>query len=195
MRVLVACEFSGRVRDAFARRGHDAWSCDLLPSETPGNHIQGSVLEVATVKAGWDLVIAHPDCTFLAVSGARWNHEEWREEAQLAALHFVKALWKFPTPRLAIENPIGRLSSLWRGPTQIIQPWQFSDMETKATCLWLRGLPPLVPSTTAKPDGVQASTWREPPGADRKKNRSRTFVGVAEAMAEQWGGSVASLAA
>lgn len=190
MRILVACEFSGRVRDAFARRGHDAWSCDIRPSEAPGNHIQDSILEHSVVNRGWDLMIAHPDCTFLTVSGARWNNIEWREEAQLAALHFVKALWKFPVPRVAIENPIGRLSSLWRGPTQTIQPWMFGDNETKATCLWLRGLPELVPIVSEKPEGVEASVWREPPGPDRKKNRSRTYQGVAEAFAEQWGRAI-----
>lgn len=184
MRVLVACEFSGRVRDAFARRGHDAWSCDFLPSETPGNHIQDNVLSHEVVGRGWDLMIAHPDCTFLAVSGARWNHAEWREEAQLAALHFVKALWRFPVERVCIENPVGRLSSLWRGPTQTIQPWQFGDGEVKATCLWLRGLPPLEPTNIV--DGRKPTVHFESPGPDRKKNRSRTYAGIAEAMAEQW---------
>jgi hypothetical protein len=193
MRVLVACEFSGRVRDAFARRGHDAWSCDIRPSEAPGNHIQDSILEQSVVKRGWDAVIAFPDCTFLTVSGARWNHEEWREEAQLAALHFVKSIWKFPVAKLAIENPVGRLSSLWRGPTQIIQPWQFGHGETKGTCLWLRGLPPLVPTQIA--EGRHGAVWREPPGPERKKNRSRTYEGIAEAMAEQWGGSLQQEAA
>jgi hypothetical protein len=193
VRVLIACEFSGRVRDAFARRGHDAWSCDIRPSEAPGNHIQDSILEQSVVKRGWDAVIAFPDCTFLTVSGARWNHEEWREEAQLAALHFVKSIWKFPVAKLAIENPVGRLSSLWRGPTQIIQPWQFGHGETKGTCLWLRGLPPLVPTQIA--EGRHGAVWREPPGPDRKKNRSRTYEGIAEAMAEQWGGSLQQEAA
>jgi hypothetical protein len=193
VKVLVACEFSGRVRDAFARRGHDAWSCDIRPSESPGNHIQDGILEHSVVKRGWDAVIAFPDCTFLTVSGARWNHEEWREEAQLAALHFVKAIWRFPVPKLAIENPVGRLSSLWRGPTQIIQPWQFGHGETKGTCLWLRGLPPLVPTQIA--EGRHGAVWREPPGPDRKKNRSRTYEGIANAMADQWGGNIQQEAA
>jgi hypothetical protein len=188
MKVLVACEFSGCVRDAFARRGHDAWSCDVRPSEAPGNHIQDSILEHSVVNRGWDLMIAHPDCTFLTVSGAKWMSIEWREEAQLAALHFVKALWKFPVPRIAIENPVGRLSSLWRGPTQTVQPWQFGDNESKATCLWLRGLPPLVPTITMKPADVKETVFNEPPGPDRKKNRSRTYLGLADAFAEQWGG-------
>ena len=190
MRVLVACEFSGRVRDAFARRGHDAWSCDIRPTEAPGNHLQDSILEHAVVNRGWDMMIAHPDCTFLTVSGARWNHAEWREEAQLAALHFVKSLWKFPVPRVAIENPVGRLSSLWRGPTQTIQPWQFGDGETKGTCLWLRGIPPLLPQITTAPADVKHSVHHEPPGPNRKKNRSRTYLGIAEAMASQWGAAV-----
>ncbi len=146
MKVLVACECSGVVRDAFAALGHDAWSCDILPSERGGKHLQSSVLSPDIVKGGWDLMIAHPDCTFLAVSGARWMAEEWREEAQLAALHFVKALWRFPIPRVAIENPVGRLTNLWRGATQYVQPWQFGHGETKNTGLWLRGLPPLTPT-------------------------------------------------
>lgn len=184
MRVLVACEFSGIVRDAFAARGHDAWSCDLLPSERPGQHIQGSVFDVAVVKGGWDLMIAHPDCTFLTVSGARWMNEEWRQEALLAALHNVKALWKFPVECVAIENPVGRLSSLWRGPDQYVQPHQFGHGETKATGLWLRGLPKLVPTNHV--DGREGRVWKEAPSVERKKNRSRTFQGIADAMAEQW---------
>lgn len=158
-----------------------------MPSEAPGNHIQDNVLEHSVVNRGWDLMVAHPDCTFLAVSGAKWMSIEWREEAQLAALHFVKALWKFPVPRVVIENPIGRLSSLWRGPTQIIQPWMFGDNETKATCLWLRGVQPLVPLITKEPANIKASVWRHPPGAERKKNRSRTYLGLADAMGHQWG--------
>jgi hypothetical protein len=193
MRVLVACEFSGVVRDAFAAKGHDAWSCDILPTEKPGNHIQGSIYEVATVKAGWDLMIAHPDCTFLTVAGAKWMSEEWREEAQLMALHAVKSLWKFPIERIAIENPVGRLSSLWRGPDQIIQPWQFGHGETKGTCFWLKNLPPLVPTDVV--EGREGRVWKEAPGPERKKNRSRTYQGIAEAMAEQWGNVKEAVAA
>jgi hypothetical protein len=184
MRVLVACEFSGRVRDAFAKRGHDAWSCDILPTEVPGPHFQTTIFDVSVVNRGWDLMVAHPDCTFLTVSGARWN-DEWREEARLAALHFVKALWRFPVPRIAIENPIGRLSSLWRGPDQIVEPFHFGDPFKKATCLWLKNLPPLI-ATNNLGAGEQAC-WKEAPGPDRKKNRSRTYPGIADAMAEQWG--------
>lgn len=185
MRVLVACEFSGIVRDAFAARGHDAWSCDLLPSERPGNHIQGSVFDCSVVNRGWDMMIAHPDCTFLTVSGAQWMSEPWREEALLMALHTVKSLWAFPIEKIGIENPVGRLSSLWRGPHQTIQPWQFGHGETKATCLWLKNLPPLLP-THEMPDR-EGRVWREPPGPERKKNRSRTYEGIAAAMASQWG--------
>jgi hypothetical protein len=193
VRVLVACEFSGVVREAFAKRGHDAWSCDYLPTERPGNHYQGSVFDpVISMQQKWDLMIAHPDCTFLTVSQNRWASLEWREEAQLSALHFVKALWKFPVPRIAIENPIGRLSSLWRGPHQTIQPWQFGHEERKGTCLWLKHLPPLIPTRIV--EGVEQRVWKEPPSIERKKNRSRTFEGIAEAMAEQWGQRIEAVA-
>jgi hypothetical protein len=185
MRVLVACESSGRIRDEFAARGHDAWSCDILPSEAPGNHIQGTIMDHAVVHAGWDLMIAHPDCTFLTVSGARWMRQEWRQEAQLSALHFVKSLWRFPIPRIAIENPVGRLSSLWCGPDQIVQPWQFGDGETKAWCLWLKNLPQLTPTDVV--EGREARVWRMAPGPERKRERSRTPKGIAAAIAEQWG--------
>lgn len=189
MRVLIACEFSGIVREAFRRRGHDAWSCDYRPTEQPGPHIHGSVLDHDVIKQGWDLMIAHPDCTYLTVSGAKHMKIEWREEAQLAALHFVKALWKFPIERIAIENPIGKLSSLWHGPDQIVEPFHFGDPYRKATCLWLKNLPPLQ-RTNDLGAGAQAC-WLEPPGPERRKNRSRTYPGLADAMAEQWGGTLA----
>lgn len=185
MKVLVACEFSGIVRDAFRDAGHDAWSCDFYPSETPGPHFQGNVFEHSILKKGWDLMIAHPDCTFLTVSGAKHMQIPWREEAMLMALHCVKAIWKMPVERIAIENPVGRLSSLWRGPEQIIQPYQFGDPFKKTTCLWLKNLPKLV-ATNDLGDGEQAC-WKEGPGENRKKNRSRTYRGIAQAMAEQWG--------
>jgi hypothetical protein len=185
MRVLVACEFSGTVRDAFAARGHDAWSCDILPSEKPGKHIQGTILDHSIWKRDWDLLIAHPDCTFLTVSGARWMNIPWRQEAQLSALFFVRALWSMPVKRIAIENPVGKLSSLWQAPTQTIQPWQFGDPYAKATCLWLKNLPQLEP-THPKPEVINAQVWLESPGPERKKNRSRTYQGIADAMAEQW---------
>lgn len=194
MRWLFGGEFSGRCRDAFAALGHDAWSCDLRPSEKPGQHLQCSYFDMEVVRQHWDGAVFFPDCTFLTVSGARWNAtEEWRQEAQLAALHHVKALWKFPAPKLAIENPIGRLSSLWRAPDQIIQPWQFGHGETKGTCLWFRGLPHLLPTNIV--EGRHGAVWREPPGPDRKKNRSRTYDGIANAFAEQWGGNALSVAA
>lgn len=184
MRVLIAGEFSGIVRDAFRRRGHDAVSCDYRPSERPGPHYQGSWFDMELLKQRWDLMIAHPDCTFLVVSGARWMSVDWREEAQLAALHTVKALMKFPIDKIAIENPVGKLSSLWRSPDQIIQPYQFGDPFKKTTCLWLKNLPLLRPTNDLE-GGVQAC-WKEPPGPERKKNRARTYQGIADAMAEQW---------
>jgi len=182
MKVLVACEFSGAVRDAFAARGHTAMSCDILPSETPGAHHRGDVRDI--LGDGWDLMIAHPPCTHLAVSGARWFKDKQAEQAE--ALDFVRLLLSAPTPRIAIENPISVISSRIRKPDQIIHPWQFGHGETKATCLWLKGLPPLVPTDVV--DGREARVHRMPPGPDRWKERSRTFQGVAAAMAEQWGG-------
>lgn len=186
MRVLVACEFSGVVRDAFAARGHDAWSCDYLPTERPGNHIQGTILSYQIFKRHWDILICHPDCTFLTVSGARWMAVPWRVEAQLSALHFVRALWALPVKRKALENPVGRLSTLWRKPSQVIQPYQFGEPFTKATCLWLSNLPPLVP-TKVITQGIRPAVWLESPSPQRQKNRSRTYQGIADAMAEQWG--------
>lgn len=181
MRVLVACEYSATVRDAFRRRGHDAWSCDLLPSEgDPRWHIQGDVLEHLD---GWDMMIAHPPCTHLAVSGARWFAEK-REEQQ-EALEFVRALLDAPVARIALENPVSIISSRIRKPDQIIQPWQYGHGETKATCLWLKGLPKLAPTNIV--EGREARVHRMPPGPDRWKERSRTFAGIADAMADQWG--------
>lgn len=179
--MLVACEFSGTVRDAFIARGHDAVSSDLLPSEKPGPHIVGDVL--AILDAGWDLMIAHPPCTHLAVSGARWFKEKAVEQA--AALEFVHALMAAPIPRIAIENPVSVISSRIRKPDQIIQPWQFGHGETKATCLWLKGLPALTPTRVV--DGRDARIHRIPPGPDRWRERSRTYPGIAAAMADQWG--------
>jgi len=179
-KVLIACEFSGIVRDAFARAGCDSWSCDLLPSEQPGNHIQADVLGV--LDQGWDLMIAFPPCTHLAVSGARWFKD--KKPQQEMAVTFVRRLWAAPIERIAIENPIGVLSTKFRKPDQIIQPWQFGHGETKATCLWLKNLPKLVPTKIV--DGRTARVHREPPGPDRWKNRSRTYSGIADAMACQW---------
>jgi len=181
VRVLVACEFSGVVRRAFRARGHDAWSCDLLEAEDGGEHIQGDV--IPALGLGWDLMIAHPPCTHLAVSGARWFRGKRAEQA--LALDFVRALLDAPIPRIALENPVSIISSRIRKPDQIIQPWQFGHGETKATCLWLRGLPPLRPTDVVP--GRANRVHREPPGPERWKNRARTFPGIAEAMADQWG--------
>jgi site-specific DNA-cytosine methylase len=183
MKVLIACEFSGIVREAFRQRGHDAWSCDLLPSEIEGWHYWGDVFSVLAMHQNWDLMIAFPPCTHLAVSGARWFGKKKTE--QIEAIRFVKALAAANIPRIAIENPIGVLSTKWRKPDQIIQPWQFGHGETKATCFWLKGLAELKPTQIV--DGREARVHREPPGPERWKNRSRTRQGIAEAMAEQWG--------
>lgn len=190
MRVLVACEFSGVVRDAFRARGHDAWSCDLLPSESPGPHILGDVRRSLgrnngfdSTFAPWDLLIAHPPCTHLAVSGARWFKNKLWEQA--AAIGFVRTLLECNTKRIALENPISIISSRIRKPDQIIQPWQYGHGETKATCLWLKNLPKLVPTNIV--EGREARVHKMPPGPDRWKERSRTLQGIADAMAEQWG--------
>lgn len=180
MRVLVACEFSGIVRDAFIAQGHDAMSCDLLPSEQPGPHWRGDITEVLT--DGWDLMIAHPPCTYLAVSGARWFSS--RRKLQHDALAFVQLLLDAPIPKIALENPISVISTYIRKPDQIIQPWQFGHGETKATCLWLKDLPKLVPTMIV--EGRQARVHRESPGPDRWRERSRFLPGIAEAMATQW---------
>lgn len=180
MRVLVACEFSGTVRDAFLARGHDAMSCDLLPTEAPGPHYQGDVLDI--IDRGWDLMIAHPPCTHLAVSGARWFKDKQAEQAE--ALDFVRKLMSAPITRRCIENPVSIISSQICRPDQIVQPWQFGHGETKATCLWLTGLPLLQPTNIV--DGRAATVHRMPPGPDRWKLRSKTYPGIAAAMAEQW---------
>ena len=183
MRVLVACEFSGVVRDAFRARGHEAFSCDLLPTEGDKEfHIQCDV-KMWLADEDWDLMIAHPPCRFLAVSGARWFKERQKEQAE--SLDFVRMLMNAPIPRICIENPISIISSKIRKPDQIVQPWQFGHGETKATCLWLKNLPPLKPTNIV--EGREARVHREPPGPDRWKNRSRTFPGLARAFAEQWG--------
>lgn len=181
MKVLVACEFSGIVRDAFNARGHDAWSCDLLLTENPGNHIRDNVLK--HLDEGWDLMIAHPPCTHLAVSGARWFKDKQQEQKE--AIDFFMALVNAPIPKIAIENPIGIMSTHYRKPDQIIQPWMFGHGETKATCLWLKGLPKLKPTNIV--GGREGKVHRMPPSPDRWKNRSRTYQGIANGMAEQWG--------
>lgn len=182
MRVLVACEFSGIVRDAFRARGHDAWSCDLLPSERPGPHIQGDVFE--HLDDGWDILLFFWPCFNMAVSGARWfKHKQKEQAADVEA--FIRLAEYKAIPKRCGENPIGVLSTKYRKPDQIIQPWQHGHGETKATCLWLAGLPLLKPSNIVS--GRIPRVHREPPGPDRWKNRSRTLPGLAHAMAEQWG--------
>ena len=183
MRTLIACEFSGTVRRAFRNLGHDAWSCDLLPAEdSQDHHFMGDVRNILHLF-NWDLMIAHPPCTHLAVSGSRWFKDKVKEQAE--ALEFVQTLMDAPIPRIAIENPISVISSRIRKPDQIIQPWQFGHGETKATCLWLKGLPKLTPTNVV--EGREARVHRMPPGPDRWKERSRTYQGIAEAMASQWG--------
>jgi len=191
VRVLVACEFSGVVRDAFIASGHDAVSCDILPSERPGPHIQGDAIEVARTPI-WDLIIAHPPCTYLANSGVRWLYggkgttpdpERWR--AMTLAADFFRLLQTAPCDRIAVENPVMHRHAGIRRPDQIIQPWQFGHGETKATCLWLKGLPKLAPTDIVS--GRTARVHRASPGPDRWKERSRTLPGIAAAMADQWG--------
>lgn len=184
MKVLVACEYSGRVRDAFASRGHFAVSCDLLPSESnAGHHLQGDVTEY--LDWGWDLMICHPPCTHLAVSGAKHFPAKRALGLQQEALDFVLTLLTAPIPRICLENPVSIISSEIEKPQQIIQPWMFGHGETKTTCLWLKGLPPLVPTNIV--DGRDDRIHRMTPGPNRWKERSRTYEGIAEAMAEQWG--------
>ncbi len=203
MKVLVACEFSGIVRDAFAARGHDAWSCDLLPTERQGNHIQGDVLEI--LSDGWDLMIAHPPCTDLAVSGAAWFSEKIADGRQQKAIEFFLKFIHAPIPKSAVENPVCVMSSKFRKPDQLIHPYYFGDEFSKPTCLWLKGLHPLVHReddelfgqkthvgkgefVTSK-NGKRGAKWNWwlPPGPERAKIRSRTFQGIANAMAAQWG--------
>jgi len=181
MRILIACEFSGRIRDAFISKGHEAVSCDLLPTEANGPHILGDVRDI--LHLGWDLMIAHPPCTHLAVSGARWFKNKTKEQEE--SLEFVRELMSAPIPMYCIENPVSVISSKIRKPDQIIQPWQFGHGETKATCLWLRGLPKLRPSCIVA--GREARVHKMPPSQDRWKERSRTYQGIANAMADQWG--------
>lgn len=189
LNVLIACEYSGRVRDAFIALGHDAISVDLLPTESPGPHFQGDIFEFLTQfpPDHFDLLIAHPPCTYLAVSGARHLHtEEGRWQKMFDALAFVEKLLKLPIPKIVLENPVSLISTYVRKPDQIIQPWQFGHGETKATCLWLKNLAPLKPTNIVS--GREAKVHNMSPGPDRWKNRSRTYLGIAAAMADQWGG-------
>lgn len=193
MRVLVACEFSGTVREAFARQGHDAWSCDFLDTEIPGQHVIGDVL--ALLGDSWDMMIAHPPCTYLSVSGMHWTKRGLRDP-QLTedALDFVRALMAAPIPRIAVENPVSVISSRIRKPDQIIQPWWFGHDASKKTCLWLKDLPHLHPTDKLPGDGktrrgnqTESGQNRLGPSPDRWKERSRTYPGIADAMAMQWG--------
>lgn len=180
MNVLVACEFSGIVRNAFRDRGHNAWSCDLLPTEQEGNHYQCDVRDI--LNLGWDLMICHPPCTHLAVSGARWFKDKKLEQEY--ALSFVKLLLNAPINKICLENPISIISSRIRKPDQIIQPWMFGHGETKATCLWLKNLPKLYPTNIV--NGRDQRIHKLPPSENRWKIRSRTYEGIADAMAQQW---------
>ena len=195
MRILIACEYSGTVRDAFIRAGHDAMSCDLLPTDVPGPHYQGDVFDI--INNGWDMMIAHPPCTYLSVSGMHWTTRGLRDP-QLTedALDFVTRLMAASIPRIAIENPISVISSRIRKPDQIINPWQFGHDASKRTCLWLKNLPLLTPTDIVAPRIVNGKKrWanqtdsgqnRLPPSDDRWKIRSETYTGIAQAMADQW---------
>lgn len=189
MKVLIACEFSGTVRDAFTKAGHEATSCDLLPTEKRGRHYMGDVRDI--LNDGWDLMIAHPPCTFLAVSANKWYKPEFKErfptrhEDRKKAIEFFMLLANCKIPKYCIENPIGIMSTVYKKPTQVIQPWMYGHGETKATCLWLRGLPRLNGFNAV--EGREQRLHKLPPSEERWKERSRTFYGIAKAMAEQWG--------
>ena len=195
MRVLIACEYSGAVRDAFIKLGHDAVSCDLLPTDVPGPHHQGSVLDI--LNDGWDMMIAFPPCTHLAVSGARWFAAKRADGRQQQGIDFFMELANANIPKIAIENPVGIMSTQWRKPDQIVQPWQYGHEATKTTCLWLKGLPELTPTNVVgkgerhvTKSGRSLPEWYNlPPSEDRWKIRSKTFQGIADAMAQQWGGA------
>ena len=199
MKVLVACEFSGRVREAFSKLGHDAWSCDILPTEIPGQHYHGDVLDI--LKWDWDLMVAHPPRTFISNAGVRHLHSipskngvvtkihgEERWQAMMEACEFFKKLLNAPIEKIAVENPIPHhyaIEEIGRKYDQLIQPWQFGHGETKATCLWLKNLPKLVPTNIV--EGREPKNYFIPPSPDRPKERSRTYQGIADAMAQQWG--------
>ena len=181
-RVLVACEFSGRVRDAFIEKGHKAVSCDLLETEAPGPHLRGDVCDY--LGDGWDMMIAFPPCTHLCNSGAKWFAEKRKDGRQQEALEFVRLLMDSPINSIAIENPVGIISTKIRKPDQVIHPWQYGHGETKATCLWLKNLPRLVPENVV--NGRKQRIHKMPPSLDRSKKRSLTYQGIANAMANQW---------
>ena len=194
MKVLVACEFSGIVREAFRKQGHKAVSCDLLPSEIPGPHIQDDVLK--HLNDGWDLIIAHPPCTDLACSGAAWFEKKRQDGSQHKSIEFFMSLTKANIPRIAIENPVGIMSTFWRKPDQVIQPYEYGHSVKKTTCLWLNNLPKLKPTNIVKPElvtlknGKTFSRWDYQLSMNHKTRahlRSKTFQGIADAMATQWG--------
>lgn len=185
MKILIACEFSGVVRDAFVARGHNAWSCDILPSESSGSHYNCKVEKILH-HPSWDMLIAFPPCTYLASSGVMWDKKyPWRVKERQRAIKFFMLLAKANIDKICIENPVGIMSNLYRKPDQIIHPWQYGHGETKRTCLWLKNLPPLQPTNIV--DGRKSKVQTEPGGRNQAKNRSRTYLGIAKAMAEQWG--------
>ena len=188
MKILVACEESQAVTIELRRLGHEAYSCDIEPCSGghPEWHLQVDALELLKMK--WDMILAFPPCTHLAVSGARYFEQKRKDGRQQAAIDFFMRFANADCPKIAIENPVGIMSSVWRKPDQIIQPWQFGHGETKKTCLWLKGIPLLVPTNIV--DGREQRIWKMPPSADRAKNRAKTFPGIAKAMAEQWAGDI-----
>jgi site-specific DNA-cytosine methylase len=196
MKVLIACEFSGTVRDAFAKLGHDAWSCDLEATDVPGNHYQGDMFDI--IHDGWDLMIAHPPCTHLAVSGARHFAKKREDGRQQQGIDFFMKVVSTKIPMVAVENPIGIMSSIYRKPDQIVQPYEYGHKTTKATCLWLKGLPLLKPTNIVEkgefvvfPSGKRMSKWYADSAKhspkERERIRNKTFQGIADAMADQWG--------
>lgn len=188
MKILVACEESQAVTIELRRLGHEAYSCDIIPCSGghPEWHLQVDALELLKMK--WDMILAFPPCTHLAVSGARYFEQKRKDGRQQAAIDFFMRFANSDCPRIAIENPVGIMSTVWKKPDQIIQPWQFGHGETKKTCLWLKGLPPLIPTEIV--EGREQRIWKMPPSEDRAKNRAKTFPGIARAMAEQWAGDI-----
>lgn len=199
MKILIACEFSGTVREAFRKKDHDAWSCDIVDSDIPGQHIKGDVLDV--INDGWDMMIGFPPCTYLTVTGNKWFKPEYadrfpdRPQQRDAAINFFQSLYNAPIDKIAIENPVGIMSTILRKPDQIVQPFQFGHPEPKKTCLWLKNLPLLVPTEIVEPEyfisksGKKLASWYFKPSntPERAKMRNKTFQGIADAMAEQWG--------
>ena len=188
MKILVACEESQAVTIELRRIGHEAYSCDIEPCSGghPEWHLQVDALELLKMK--WDMILAFPPCTHLAVSGARYFEQKRKDGRQQAAIDFFMRFANADCPKIAIENPVGIMSTVWKKPDQIIQPWQFGHGETKKTCLWLKGLPPLIPTEIV--EGREQRIWKMPPSEDRAKNRAKTFPGIARAMAEQWAGDI-----